>query len=177
MPYSPSSYGYTPLTLSDFSGQAYVPSFQSIMGTSFPDLATTLSNLAIARRAPLLAEQGREFDVTSGNQRREFDVTSAMQQQSLQAQLEAMRQQLAQAQQQQAYLQTAVNDPFSHYQTLSSLYGGGGGGRGYSTVGGSASPNAVHYIGRNMLAVPASNWTGTYWEDPMGNAHYGNPIF
>lgn len=167
MPYSPSSYGYTPLSIADFGGQASVPTFQSIMGSSFPDLATTLNNLAIARRAPVLAEQGREFDVTSG-----------MQRQSLEAQLRALQQQLQEKQAMQSYLQMALNDPFSHYSTVSSLFGGGGGG-GSRSYGGGGEPSqtSVRYVGRNMLPVPATNWTGTYWEDPQGNAHFGNPTF
>lgn len=155
MAYNPSSFGYSPLTISDFGGQASVPTFQSIMGSSFPDLATTLNNLAISRRAPVLAEQGREFDVTSG-----------MQQRSLEAQLQAMRQQLAEAQQRQAYLQAAMNDPFSHYQVVNSMFGGGGGGGGAYRQGTSGQSLIGGYAPQTTMLAGTS--TPTYYDAYTG---------
>lgn len=110
------------MALSDFGGgggsySASIPSFQQIMGSSFPDLATLLSGLRtqsqLAVQAPQLSEAGRQFDVTSGQ--------SA---QDLRGRLQALQEQILGQQQYRSAIQTGLNDPWSHYQVLAALTGG-----------------------------------------------------
>jgi hypothetical protein len=116
---------YTPMTLSGFSG--IDPSILQ----GLEAYKTNLTQLPIA-------EQGREFDVTSGlgqqqlnaylqqmaEQGREFDVTSGMGQQQLSAYLKQMADQLQQSKFRQQILQSALNNPATHNAALSAMFGG-----------------------------------------------------